>query len=83
MAAQTVNEISPGDGKMPARSPAARRMRSYRHRRRQGVRCVCLKIPSAEIEALIARNRLSRGNREDPDGIAFAIYDLLADLLSD
>jgi hypothetical protein len=58
---------------------AAERMRAYRHRRRQGLRCIEVEVGRAELHGLIAKGYLSPDKRNDPHAIALAIDDLLFD----
>ncbi len=44
----------------PSPSPAAERMRRYRERRRQGLHCLMIEMPEAEIDALVGLGLLER-----------------------
>jgi hypothetical protein len=56
------------------RSPAAERMRAYRERIKNGMRCVTLELRDTEISALISRHFLKAEKRTDTAGIGEAIY---------
>ncbi len=56
-------------------SAAAERMRRSRERHRGGMRCYCLEIRTAEIEALIERGFLNRDDVHDKIAVADAFYD--------
>jgi hypothetical protein len=58
-------------------------MRAYRHRRRQGLRCVEVQVGRAELDGLIAKGYLSPDKRNDLHEIQLAIGDLLFDCLND
>jgi hypothetical protein len=58
---------------------AAKRMRTYRRRRRQGLRCVEVQVGRAELHGLIAKGYLSHDKRNDLRAIALAIGDLMFD----
>ncbi len=70
--------------KTPSRSPspAAERARSYRRRRRRGLRCVRLQIGRAQLDGLVAKGYLGPGDRQDVHAIAMAIDNLIFDWLS-
>ena len=65
------------------RSQAAERMRIYRQRRRRGHRCIRILLNGTEIDALIEKGFLQELQRQDPDAILGAVYDILAQALSD
>ena len=48
-------------------SPAAKRMRRHRQRRRDGLRCLLVELHETEIDALIRRELLKYESRSDPD----------------
>ena len=58
---------------------AAERMRAYRRRRRQGLRCVEVQVGRVEVNGLIAKGYLSPDKRNDLRAIALAIDDLMFD----
>jgi hypothetical protein len=58
-------------------SPAAQRMRLYRARRRNGLRCVTIELRKNEIGALIRRGLLQPEARSRPADIVRALYALL------
>jgi hypothetical protein len=62
---------------------AAERMRAYRHRRSQGLRCVEVQVGRAELHGLIAKGYLSPDKRNDLHEIHLAIEDFLFDCLKD
>ena len=58
-------------------TPAAERMRRYRERRREGMRCVWVELHETEIDALVQRGLLKEETRNDQNAIADALYDHL------
>ena len=56
------------------RSPAAERMRRYRERRRDGLRCLTIELRETEINALIRKELLKSEMRNDPNAIVDALY---------
>jgi hypothetical protein len=58
-------------------SAAAERMRRYRERRRDGLRCFTLEIRDEEIDALIKRGHLAASDRDDTAAILLAFYGFL------
>ncbi len=59
------------------RSPAAERMRAYRKRRREGMRCVTLDLREREIDRLVEFGYLRQDDREDPNEVLLAMYPFL------
>jgi hypothetical protein len=57
-----------------SRSPAAQRMRRYRDRRRDGLRCLTIELHEAEIDALIRDGFLRHETRNDASAIILALY---------
>ena len=57
----------------PSYSPAAVRMRSYRKRRRQGLRYVRIALHVTDIDALIRMRLLKEKQREDPEALQTAV----------
>jgi hypothetical protein len=55
-------------------TPAAERMRRYRDRRRNKLRCVTIELRETEIEALIRKGILAREMRNDTIAIRGALY---------
>jgi hypothetical protein len=55
-------------------SPAAERMRRYRQRRRDGLRCLTIELRETEIDALIGKGMLKSDARNDANAIAGALY---------
>jgi hypothetical protein len=64
------------------RRSAADRVRSYRRRRRRGLRCIQVQVGPAELDGLVAEGYLLPGNREDSYTIGLAINGLLFDWLN-
>jgi hypothetical protein len=60
-----------------SRSPAARRMRSYRKRRRQGLQYVRISLHVTEIEDLIRKGLLKQDQRHDPEALQTAVMGLI------
>ena len=58
-------------------SAAAERMRHYRERRRQGLRCLMIELSKAEIDGLIREGLLPAEQRNEPFAITWALYDHL------
>ena len=76
------------DGPDPAQrarstSPAAKRMRRYRKRRRSGIRCVRISLDLTEIEDLIRLGHLPEERREDAEALQTAVLTLLYRALDD
>jgi hypothetical protein len=65
------------------RSPStgAERMREYRRRRRYGVLSIRIRLAIAYIDTLIERRHLKPEHRNDPEEIAIAVGDFIADTL--
>ena len=59
---------------LPARSPAAERMRAHRERKKSGMRCLMIELRETEIDALIRKGFLKADNRNDISALADAIY---------
>ena len=64
------------------RRSVADRVRSYRRRRRRGLRCVQVQVGRAELDGLIAKGYLLPGNRDDSYTIGLAINGLIFDWLN-
>jgi hypothetical protein len=60
---------------------AAERMRRYRNRQKRGFRIVRIQIGVAEIEGLIERGYLSRGDKENVKAVEFATNDFVFETL--
>ena len=58
-------------------SPAAERMRRYRERRRDGMRCLSVELHDTEIDALVRKGLLKAEARSDHKALADALYDYL------
>jgi hypothetical protein len=61
----------------PARATAAERTRRHRERRRDGLRCLTIELRETEIDALIRKELLKSGTRNDPSAIIDALYAFL------
>ena len=59
------------------RSAAAERMRRYRERRRDGLRCLTIELRETEIEALARNVFLKTDARNDLRLIELALYEFL------
>ena len=55
-------------------SAAAERMRRYRERRRDGLRCLTIELRETEIDALIHKGMLNADTRNDLGAILNALY---------
>jgi hypothetical protein len=55
-------------------SPAAKRMRLHRERRRAGMRCLIIELRETEIDALIRKGFLKADTRHDTSEIIDALY---------
>ena len=62
-------------------TPAAERMRRYRDRRREGLRCLWIELRETEVDALIRNGLLSAETRHDQNAIADALYTFLERML--
>jgi hypothetical protein len=60
-----------------ARSAAAERMRRYRQRRRDGLRCFMIELRETEIDALVRKGLLAAENGHDYDSVQSALYAFL------
>ena len=58
-------------------TPTAERMRRYRERRREGMRCLWIELRDTEIDALVQSGLLKAETRNDQNAIADALYDHL------
>jgi hypothetical protein len=59
------------------RSKAAERMRVFRKRRREGMRCVTLELRETEIDRLIDLGHLREAERQDSNLVLLALYRFL------
>lgn len=66
----------------PGRLSVADRMRSYRRRRRQGLRCVQVQVGPVELDGLVANGYLGSGDRDDIVAIQSAIEYILYERFS-
>jgi len=64
-------------------SPAAKRMRRYRKRRRSGIRCVRISLDVTEIDDLIRLGHLQEERREDAEALQTAVLSLVYRALDD
>jgi hypothetical protein len=55
-------------------SPAADRMRRYRQRRRNGMRCLMVELHEKEIDVLIGKGLLRPETRNDARAIVDAVH---------
>jgi hypothetical protein len=58
------------------------RMRRYRQRRRDGLRCVMIDLRETEIDALIDKGFLASERRNEPDALGDAMHDFLDSIFS-
>jgi len=63
--------------------PAAERMRAYRTRRRNGLRCVRILLHETEIDALIEKGFLKQERRHHSDAVQDAIDCFICSALGD
>jgi hypothetical protein len=66
--------MNPPTAAPTTRSAAAERMRRYRERRRDGLRCLIIELRDSEINALIGKKAVARN---DQDAIRDALYEHL------
>jgi hypothetical protein len=59
------------------RSASAERMRAYRQRRRDGLRCFLIELRETGIDALIRKGLLKPETRNDPNAVSVALYAFL------
>jgi hypothetical protein len=64
-------------------SPAAKRMREYRRRRRRGMRCVTVRVGEADLEALVTKGYLAPSDRAEANAIQEAADMFISDALGD
>jgi hypothetical protein len=55
-------------------SPAAKRMRLYRERRRRGLSCIKVELRQNEVAGLIACGLLQPGEQQDRGALAAALH---------
>ena len=60
--------------KPAARLTAAERMRAHRERRRNGLRCITIRLRETEINELVRRGLLLGGARQDESAIRKALH---------
>jgi hypothetical protein len=59
------------------RSASAERMRAYRQRRRDGLRCLMIELRQTEIDALIRKGLLKPETRNNAAALCEALYAFL------
>jgi hypothetical protein len=59
---------------VPRSAHAAERMRRYRQRRRDGLRCLIIELRETEIDTLVKKELLKNETRNDKEAIAEALY---------
>ena len=64
-------------------SPAAKRMRRYRKRRRSGIRCVRISLDVTDIDDLIRLGHLQQEQREDAEALQTAVLTLVYRVLDE
>ena len=74
--------IDPGQ-RARSTSPAAKRMRRYRKRRRSGIRCVRISLHVTEIDDLIRLGHLQQEQREDAEALQTAVLTLVYRVLDE
>jgi len=55
-------------------TPAAKRMRRHRERRREGMRCLWVELHDTELDALVRKGLLEPTSRNDENAVAGALY---------
>lgn len=60
--------------KPPVSSPAAKRMRAHRERRKVGLRCLTVELRETEIDALIYKGLLTAETRNSTSAITEALH---------
>jgi hypothetical protein len=71
MGADGLPEMTTSPPAAKPRSSAAERMRAYRQRRREGLRCLTIELRETEIDALLGKKADARN---DADAIRDALY---------
>ena len=59
---------------VPARTPAAERMRLHRDRRRCGLHCLMIELRETDVDALIRGGLLEHETRNDRNAVLKALY---------
>ncbi len=62
-------------------SNSTERVRTHRHRRRRGLRCVTVRLCEADIDALVAPQYLAASERQDAKAVEYAIGAFVSDKL--
>ena len=65
-----------------SRTAAAERMRRYRQRQRDGLRCLGIELRETEIDALIRKGLLKPETRNDTSAVIDALYAHLENTLA-
>ena len=66
--------VTPSTNEPVVRSSAAERMRLHRERRREGMRCLWIKLHATEIDSLVRKGLLQSVARNDVNAIREALY---------
>jgi hypothetical protein len=66
----------------PPISPAAKRMRRHRKRRREGLRCLTVELRDSEVDILVCKALLSPEMRNDKNAITRALHEYFDQTLS-
>jgi hypothetical protein len=75
MSKQQMNNLPPlGSSSSGSSSPAAERMRRYRQRRRNGLRCLTIQLRETEIDGLIRRGLLKVEERNELSAVRESFY---------
>ena len=77
MSIDDTNQLEQRSEASAKRSLTAERMRVFRKRRREGMRCVTLELRDAEIERLIDLGHLEEAGRQDRNEVLLALYRFL------
>jgi len=65
------------------RTAAAERMRQYRQRRSEGLRCFIIELRETEVDVLIRKGLLPAENRQDYASVQSALYAFFDDALEE
>jgi hypothetical protein len=75
MSKQQMNNLPPlGSSSSGSSSPAAERMRRYRQRRRNGLRCLTIQLRETEIDALVRRGFLKPDEPNELSALRESFY---------
>jgi hypothetical protein len=64
----------------PAARSSAARTRRHRERRRRGARCATVDVSQGQLDTLVARGYLSKGERDNSAALKNAIEAVLSDV---